>query len=92
MFDFNDEKSVIYNKGYTTILLLVMISIILTWIYDDTSYEPVFRGLWILSISLCGILVGTKEVFLKKNKAGYLYYLGISIFLLVILYIGFIMN
>jgi hypothetical protein len=92
MFRLDNEKSVIYHMITTIIILLSLLSMVLTQLLDDTKYEFIFRGLWVLSVSLWGISFGTKEIFLKKNKAGYLYYLGIFIFLMVMIYIRFMIN
>jgi hypothetical protein len=92
MFRLDNEKSAIYKMVTAIIILISVLSMILTQMLDDTKYEVIFRGLWVISVSLWGIANGTKEIFIRKNKAGYLNYLGIFIFLLVILYIRFFIN
>ncbi|MDF2891265.1 MAG: hypothetical protein K0R80_1632 [Clostridia bacterium] len=92
MFRLDNEKSVNYQMITTIIILISVLSLILTQMLDDTKYEFIFRGLWVLTASLWGIANGTKEIFIRRNKAGYLYYLGVFIFLLVILYIRFFIN
>lgn len=92
VFHFENEKSVIYHKGILITKLVFILSIVLTQIFDDTYIEFLFSGLWILSISACGILEGMKTVIAKQNRVGYLYFIGIGIFLISIFYIYVSMN
>ena len=80
-----NENSFIYNKGLLINQCILMLSIILTMEFDDTIYEPIFRGLWILTVILQGVILGTKEVVARKNKKGYFYYVGIIIFIVAII-------
>lgn len=92
MFHFENQESAIYKKGLLVNQLVLILSIVLTQIFDDTYLEPLFRGLWIFSISTWGILAGMKTVMAKQNRVGYLYFIGTGIFLIFIIYTYVIMN
>lgn len=85
MFYFKNENSYIYKRGILINQFILLISIILTMIFDDTIYEPIFRGIWILTCVLWGALLGTKEIVAKKSKLGYFYFVGIIVFILVLI-------
>lgn len=85
MLYFKNENSYIYKRGILINQIILLISIILTMILDDTIYEPIFRGIWILACILWGALLGTKEIVAKMSKLGYFYYIGIIVFILVLL-------
>lgn len=84
MFHFKNENSFIYKKGILINQCILIISIILTMKFDDTIYEPIFRGIWILTCILWCALLGTQEVITRKNKFGYFCYIGIIVLILVI--------
>ena len=85
MSHFKNENSFIYKRGILINQCILLISIILTMIFDNTIYEPIFRGIWILTCILSGALLGTKEVVAKKSKLGYFYYIGIIVFILILI-------
>ncbi len=90
MLDFKNENSFIYNKGLTINQCITVLSIVLTMKLDNTIYESIFRGLWLLTCILWGFILGTKEVVARKNKKGYFYYVGIIIFITTIIRIKMI--
>lgn len=90
-FHFENEGSAIYHKGIFIVKLVIVLSILLTQISDDTYLEPLFRGLWLLSVSAWGVLEGMKLVIAKQNKVGYLYFIGVCIFLIAIVYMSAVM-
>lgn len=92
MFHFENEKSAIYQKGIRIIQIAIILWLVLTQITDDTYLEPIFKGLWIFSVSIWGILEGIKAVIAKQNRIGYLYFIGIGIFLISITYMYVSMN
>ncbi len=85
MSRFKNENSSIYKWGLLIIQCILLISIILTMIFDDTFLEVIFRGIWHLTLIMTCALLGTKEVIAKKNRLGYFYYIVI-IFFIVALY------
>lgn len=85
MFNFKDENSAIYKKGIIIIQLIIAIFIILTMVFDDTNYEFCFRLMWVIAVLLFACLEGTMEVVARRNKVGYLYYIGSIIFIYAIL-------
>lgn len=82
---FKNEKSFIYTKGLLINQCILILSMILTMKFDDTIYEPIFREIWFLTCILWVTLLGTKEVIARENKFGYFYYIGIILFILVII-------
>jgi hypothetical protein len=67
----------------------MIFSIILTQAFDDTKYEMIFRVMWMVTGFMWPVLMGTKEVIAKKNKAGYFYYVLAVVFVTIILWIYF---
>ena len=88
MPDLKNENSFIYNKGLLINQCIMMVSIILTMKFENTMYEPIFRGFWFLTCILWSAILGTKEVVARKNKNGYFYYVGIIIFIVAIIRIN----
>lgn len=84
---FNNEKSTIYKKGFIILSTIMILSIIATQAFDVTKFEIFFRGLWVISAFLNVTLIGTREVYAKGNKAGYLYYIMAIMFIYYIIYL-----
>lgn len=82
---FKDENSFIYKKGLLINQCILILSIILSMKFDDTIYEPIFRGIWLLTCILWGAVLGTKEVVARKNQYGYFYYVGVIVFISILI-------
>lgn len=67
MFDFKNENSALYKKGIIIVLLIMLISMILVTVLDDSSYEIYFRLLWFISSLLWIFLLGMQETLAKKK-------------------------
>jgi len=87
MINFKNEKSPVYKKGILFTQVIVLISFTLTFPLDDTIYEVIARGIWFVSSLVLLTLLGSKEVFAKKSKLGYLIYIFEIIFIFWIIYV-----
>lgn len=81
MYHFQNENSLIYKRVLLIEQCILLISIIMTMIFDDTIYEPIFRAIWHITLILWGAIIGTKEVLANKSKFGYFYFIGIIVFI-----------
>jgi len=80
---FKNENSFIYKKGILIVWCILLISIVLTKIFDHTIYEPIFKKIWYLTFILWSVLLGTKEVFVNRSKLGYFYFIGVIVFIFI---------
>lgn len=81
VYHFQNENSFIYKRVLLINNCILLISIIMTMIFDDTIYEPILRTIWNITLILEGAILGTKEVFANKSKIGYFYFIGIIVFI-----------
>lgn len=82
IFKFLKKKS---KLEILSILINIFFFITLFFFFNNALYLKIFTVLWIVTSFALLITLGIKEVFLKKNKVGYVYFIIIVIFILFII-------
>lgn len=78
------------KKMLVIMILLMTLSMILAYVYDDTKAEDVFRWMWIVLMFISTVLRGIWVIYDEQNrKAGYFYFVLAIVFILLILYIRY---
>lgn len=81
------QNKKLFKNVMIILFLILLLSMISTFIFDDTNFDFIFRLMGLSIQILCILLLGARELFANQNKA-----LGYFCFFLSFIFICFIFS